>query len=267
VLLHDCPVQAPPLTGKRLLLTRAAHQMAELEELVRRTGAIPVPFPCLELQPIPDAIREALQSLQPNDDIVFSSVNGVEQTALAAPTPLAEILRGHRIAAVGERTAAQLRKHGVEPHIIPEMPSQEGLIAAYQKIGIPRRLFFFRAEEGNAALENFLTAHNCEVRLVPTYRSVCPTDDATQIIELLRHQQIDAVLLASPKTARHYLQRIGDTDTANQAHIVVISPAVATAATDAGLQVQIVAKEASFEAMLNGLSDFYEREGDLHGTA
>ncbi|HXH71984.1 MAG TPA: uroporphyrinogen-III synthase [Mariprofundaceae bacterium] len=255
-------MHASTLTGKRLLLTRATHQMGELEEKVRRAGAIPVPFPCLELQPLPDAIREAFGRMQPADDIAFSSANGIEHTALAAAESLAELLQGHRTAVVGERTAMQLRKHGVEPHIIPETPSQEGLIAAYQRHGLPKRLIFFRAEEGNDVLVSFLRSHGCEVDLVATYRSICPEGDASDIIRQLQNNRIDAVLLGSPKAARHYLQRIGNPDIANRAAIAVISPAVAEAAREIGLDVQVVAKQASFDAMLNGLKDFFAQGRD-----
>ncbi len=45
-------VMAPqPLTGKKILVTRAAHQAGKLSDALRESGAIPVEVPVLEIQP------------------------------------------------------------------------------------------------------------------------------------------------------------------------------------------------------------------------
>lgn len=253
-----------PLAGRRILLTRASHQLSEPAGQVRRLGGVPVLFPCLKITPLTGPVALALEQLQPEDDILFTSANGVWSVARTADdlhTPMPRLLAGHRIAAVGRSTAACLARLGIEPAIIPQTQSQQGLIEAYEQAGPPRRLVFFRAEEGSDALADHLRGHGCEVRVVPAYRSECAHEDPAPVIAMLRRGEIDAVLLGSSKTAQCYAQRIGDSELAGTPLIVAISRQVADAATAAGLDVRLVAKEASFAAMLQSLVEFYDTQG------
>jgi len=53
------------LAGKRVVNTRAAHQAAELDDLLRGRGAVPVSYPCIAIAPPADpapldaALRDA----------------------------------------------------------------------------------------------------------------------------------------------------------------------------------------------------------------
>jgi uroporphyrinogen-III synthase len=257
ILLHDCPMQATSLDGKRILLTRAEHQLDQLSQAVCESGAIPVRFPCLSVQSQPKEISKAISQLDDYSDVVFTSINGV-RSVVATVGNLKSLLQSKRIAAVGIKTANALHHAGVEADILPDIPSQDGLIQAYLKYGLPRRLMFFRAREGRNALTKALKSRGIDVLLVPAYRTVCPQDDASEIIAALEHADIDAVLLGSSKAARFYVQRIGDIGLAGRPKAVAISKKVAEAARDAGLDVQIVAKTASFGAMLNELAEFYK---------
>ncbi len=256
-MLHDCRMQATYLDGKCILLTRAEHQLDQLSQAVRKYGAIPVRFPCLAVQSQPREINMAVSQLDNYSDVVFTSVNGVQSVA-ATVDDLQGMLRLKRVATVGRKTADALHHAGVEADIVPDIPSQDGLIQAYLKYGLPRRLMFFRAREGRDTLTRALRDRGIDVLLVPAYRTVCPQDDASEVIAALEHADIDAVLLGSTKAARFYVQRIGDIGLAGRPKAVAISEQVAQAARDAGLDVQIVAKTASFEAMLNGLAEFYK---------
>jgi len=66
------------------------------------------------------------------------------------------------------------------------------------------------------------------------------------------------VLLGSAKTAAHYLQRIGSTSLANRPVVVAMSEKMASSALGCGLRVQVVAKKASFEAMLDALAEYFD---------
>jgi len=249
-------MQTTCLDGKRILLTRAEHQLEPLSRTVRMYGAVPVHFPCLAVQSQPKVIKQALLQLADYSDVVFTSVNGV-RSVLAAVDHLKDLLQSKRIAAVGVKTAEALRLAGVKTDIVPATPSQQGLIQAYLEHGLPLRLMFFRAQEGSETLTEALKDRGVDILLVPAYRTVCPQDDTSEVITALSRNNIDAVLLGSAKAAHCYVQRVGDLGLARRPHAVVISDQVARAARQAGLDVQIVAKTASFDAMLNELADFY----------
>ena len=50
-----------PLASKHIAVTRARHQAAELEELIRELGGVPIPFPCIAIEPAePNALDHYL---------------------------------------------------------------------------------------------------------------------------------------------------------------------------------------------------------------
>lgn len=256
-------MSAQPLAGRRILLTRAVAQLPALAEMVRRRGAVPVAFPCLAVESMPDAIMHAISGLERFSDVLFTSCNGVSSVVDALQShgmDAARLFAPMRVAAVGKQTAACLIQHGIRADILPETASQDGLVDAYLGSGLPERLLFFRAEEGREALAEALTERGIEVETVPAYRTICPDDDASDVIAMLRDGAVDAVLLGSARAALHYLQRVGDAKLAARPVSVAISQKMAAAAMCGGLHVQLVAKSASFEAMLDILSDHFATE-------
>src|SRR5262249_47005562 len=68
-----------PLFGKRVLVTRAAHQAGEVASLVRSRGGRPVLVPMLRLvgPPDPAVVDRAVAALGTYDAAVFTSENAV----------------------------------------------------------------------------------------------------------------------------------------------------------------------------------------------
>jgi len=246
------------LSGKHILVTRSRTQAAATVALVRRYGAVPVQFPCLEVQCLPGNIRHGLKLLrQEGGHVLFTSSNSVLCVGEILGPDFADSLEAAQVAAVGSNTAAKLREFGINRVMTPRATSQEGLMSAYQQEGLPRRLVFFRAEEGRDMLTTALRKRGVEVHLVHAYRTICPEGDASEIKLALAERRIDAVMLGSAKTARHYVQRIGKAELANRAVLAVISRQVADYAQTLGLNVQLIAKQASFSSILDGLDHFF----------
>jgi len=237
-------------------LTRSAEHLAGLKTCVLARAGEPVSLPCLEVKGCSAAICQALESIKSYSDIVFTSANGVH--AVAAVTDLGALCHAKRIAVVGRKTAEVLRVYGVLADIVPDTASQDGLVAAYAELGLPRSLLFFRAEEGRDTLTRALQQQGVKVLMVAAYRTVCPQGDVADVRLSMQQHEIDAVLLGSAKTARFYIQRMGSLELADQPVIVVISESLAIAARQMGLSVQVVAKQASFEAMLDALAEYFD---------
>jgi uroporphyrinogen-III synthase len=251
------PVSA--LAGRRILVTRAAGQAAPTAALIRAHGGEAVLLPCLEVACLPEAIRGAAAELaDPAIDIAFTSANGVRCVAEALQPAERERLGAHRLAAVGDKTAAALAEYGWHAAIVAATASQDGLIEAYHDHGLPGRLLLFRAAEGRDILPDWLRSRGIGVSIVHAYRTICPGGDASAVVADLRADRIDAVLLGSPKTAACYLERIGDTELAGRPVLVAISDDVARAAERLGLGVQVVASSASFSSMLDALARHYQ---------
>jgi uroporphyrinogen-III synthase len=253
------------LSGKRILVTRAPEQARQTEELLRKKGAEPILFPCLEVVFHPAEVRRGLGLLQGGvGEALFTSANGVAAAHQVLGGNFSRAFAQARVAVVGQKTAEALLGLGVKPAVVPKRYSQEGLLAAYEKVGLPQRMVFFRASEGRGLIIDVLRSKGVEVDLVKAYDTVCPQQDAVPVIAQLQRGSIDAVLLASGKTARHYVQRIGDSELASRPAIAVISPQVERTCTGLGLAVQAVAKKATLEAMLNALEQYFEQGEPSH---
>lgn len=257
--LYSADMPLSPLANKRILLTRASHQMDETAALLSQYHAVAVPFPCLELEVLSANIQQGLQQTDKFSDVLFTSSNGIEAVASSISPPLKQFFMNQRIAVVGEKTARALECYHLNAALIPSQASQQGLIEAYQHKGLPRSLLFFRAEFGSDLVIDFLRKNHVQVALIKAYRSICPQDDATQVRQMLSTHGIDAVLLGSPKVAEYYLKRVGELHLANQAVLVAISQNVANAADKLGLKVQLIAKQTSFPSMLDSLVDYFSQ--------
>jgi len=249
-----------PLSGKRILMTRAAEQCPAVAALIEQRGGQGVEFPCLAVQCMPESIRSGLQAAPDDAALLLSSVNGVHCAEQALGSAFASTLQGRSVIAVGEHTAAALQQYDAQVTWTARDASQEGLVQGFAEHGLPSDICFLRAAQGRDLLQHSLEAQGVAVHLIAAYRTVCPQNDASAIRQQLENGEIDAVLLGSSRTALHYVQRIGNTVLADRPVAVVISPQVAAAAEGAGLSVQVVAKETSFAGMLDALSTYYETD-------
>src|SRR5437588_4066415 len=71
--------QARPLEGKRILITRAHHQAAEMARELEGLGATVISIPTIEIRP-PQSFQpldKALKKLPAYDWLILTSVNGV----------------------------------------------------------------------------------------------------------------------------------------------------------------------------------------------
>ncbi|MFC1536510.1 uroporphyrinogen-III synthase [Pseudomonadota bacterium] len=251
-----------PLTDKQILITRSSDQVEATAAEIRRRGGEALSLPCLEVECLTENIQRSLPILEDSSvELLFTSRNAVACAASVLGEDFAKSIGNHRVAAIGSKTSAELNRYGIQPELIPLTSSQEGLIEAYQSHGLPKKLLFFRAEEGRDLLHQVMGNLGCEVTMLFAYRMNCPASDASEMIKKLDSHQVDAVLLGSPKTVENYIKRIGSIETADIPAIAVISSQVANVAEDAGLSVQAVAKTASFDGMLDALTDYFMKSG------
>jgi len=268
------------LIGKRILITRASGQTESIAKRILQRGGIPVSFPCMAVVCLADSVRRSVSLFE--DDrvqVLFTSSNGVHCVAAILGDAFVSTLQAVSVVAIGRHTTDALEALGVQVAWTSPLASQEGLIDTYRQRGLPGRLIFFRAEQGGDILFNALKAMGVDVYLVPAYRTICPDDDASVVIQALKNGKIDAVLLGSARTARHYVQRVkkelererkGAVSLfrseesklppfflANRPVMAVISQQVANETRAMGLDVQVVAKEASFASMLDGLEAWF----------
>jgi uroporphyrinogen-III synthase len=240
-----------PVTGRRILVTRAEEDSAEWAERLIQRGALPVILACLSVQPIRDAATAARLQIALRDAhwLVVSSRRGVECTAqLLGLAPLPPHVR---VAAVGPATAQAATEAWGRVDLVASTPTSAGLaaeLASVAKSSAPEsslHAVIVGAAEGRRDVELVLASLGWRVSPVAVYQTVA----APAIEERmdLREGSIDDVLLASPTAVQGLLNRAVLPCTAR---IITIGPTTSAAARAAGLTVAAEARRPGLDGML-----------------
>ena len=115
-----------PLSGKRLVVTRAAKQSSGITARLTALGAEVIETPMIETRDVALSDWDALKNF---DLLAFTSVNGVEsffKQLLASGRDIRE-LAGKKIASVGKITEKKLLEYGIRCDYVPEDHTGEGL--------------------------------------------------------------------------------------------------------------------------------------------
>ena len=198
-----------PLAGKRVLVTRAAHQAGKLSEGLRALGATPVEVPVLEIRPPEsfEALDAALRNLAAYDWLILTSANTVRALAERALALGIGFLRpaGLKVAAVGESTAAAARDVGFQITFTPAWYVAESLVDGLIGRARGARILLVRAEVARDVIPEALRAAGADVDVVDAYRNVLPATAAEELREALAGG-IDAATFTSSSSAAHLAQ-------------------------------------------------------------
>lgn len=199
-------MNALPLAGRRILVTRARHQAGKLSEGLSLLGAEPVEVPVIEIQPPSDfaPLDRALRQLDSYDWLILTSANTVRALAdraaalglsLAAATRL-------NISAVGEATAETARRLGMAVALVPESYVAESLTESLAVHTCGKKVLLARAAIARDVIPHALRTAGATVDVVDAYRNVIPEAAPGLLREALR-KGIDAATFTSSSSATH----------------------------------------------------------------
>ena len=194
------------LAGKRVLVTRAAHQAGKLSEGLRELGAEPVEVPVLEIQPPASfaLLDRALGALGSYDWLILTSANTVRVIqerskalglALALPDQL-------KVAAVGEATAVAARNAGFAVALVPEAYVAESLVQSLEGEAAGKRVLLARAEVARDVIPDALRSAGATVDVVDAYRNAMP-EAAPRLLREVLSKGIDAATFTSSSSVTH----------------------------------------------------------------
>ncbi|MGA3183536.1 MAG: uroporphyrinogen-III synthase [Candidatus Dormibacteria bacterium] len=200
-----------PLTGRRVLVTRAADQAAQLTQELRQLGATVIEVPAITIQPVasPDELRDAARSLRghrPPRWMAVTSSNAAESLrALSLPEDLA----GIRVAAVGEPTARALRDIGVNVELVA--PGTGAGALADRLIGAGAgdgAIWLPQGEAARVELGDRLRQAGAAVAVTVCYRTV-PVAGLRRLLIPVLAERVDAVTLLSPSAVEAVIDAVG----------------------------------------------------------
>ncbi len=249
------PSASGVLSGRTVVVTRAATQAAPLVEALSAAGARVVALPLIEIGGPSDdgaSLRSAASSAGGYRWIMFTSANAVE--AFVTHLRDGRDLAGVRLGAVGPETAAALARAGLVADLVPTEHRAEALAAALPAAAPGDRVLFPRAEGAGATLVDGLVARGYEVDQVDAYRTRRAARPPGERWDELAGA--DAVTFTSPSTLAAYfdLRRDGHPLPA-PALAVCIGPVTAAAARRAGIARVVEAADASPAGLVAALAD------------
>lgn len=252
-----------PLFGKRVLVTRSRTQASVLSRLLAERGAQPIELPTIEIQPVPDPseLDQAILDLPGFDWVIFTSTNGVEAfwERLVTLGKDARQFNSVKIGAIGPATAEAIAEHGLYPDLVPVEYTSESIIDGLSERDIKGcRILLPRADIAPGDLVNGLIKLGAETVEVTAYLTKSPADVDDETKQMLLDGTIDIITFASSSTVTNLVKLLGDDwSVTKKAKIACIGPVTAATAKDAGLQVDIVAKEQTIPGLVAAIEEVY----------
>jgi uroporphyrinogen III methyltransferase/synthase len=240
-------VEAGPLRGGLVLVTRPIGQETELVAAVRSAGGECLHVPVIRIADPPawQPLDEAIAHADTYDWIVFASSNGVRGFVrrLRAAKLDGRALGSARLAAIGPATRKQLEEAGFHCDLTPESFRSEGLVAALGGALCRGRFLLVRADKGRDVLRRGLEALGHHVDEVVAYESRAVESIDPADLAALDRLPIGWITLTSSSIAESAVALFGER--LRRWKIASLSPVTSTALEQAGLRPTVEATEAT----------------------
>jgi len=257
-----------PLHGRRVLITRARHQVDPLRRELVDLGASVVEIPTIEVQPMPldDRVHKAISHLDVTALVIFASANAVHiffQMLLASGKD-ARALHRSKLCAIGQETAESLEGHGLRPEIITAEYTAEGLANALEGWEMDgMHVLVPRAEVARDALPSLLANRGAEVEILPVYRAICPSGTGDALLRLFNHEGVDVITFTSSSTVSNFVRAFPEDRlpaVLGDAEVACMGPVTADVARKLGLNVSIVAREYTTHGLVQAIAESAARK-------
>ena len=287
-------MNAQPLTGLRIVNTRASRQASSLTRLLEAEGAEVLHYPTVEIKPCADSgkLDAALKELAAGrfDWLVITSANTVYTLADRLRTLGIQHARiaqhSTMVAAVGSATASAVREElNLSVDLLPDAYVAESL-AASLRVGRGSRVLLPQSALARPLLVNTLRRVGAEVAAVTAYRTVVG-HGGDDLPRHFRQGNVDAVVFTSASTVHNFVERLkaeipeesqkergegkipaGREKVSNcsllssyfsQLNLAVacIGPKTAEAARGHELPVQVVADDRTVEGLVHSLKAYF----------
>jgi uroporphyrinogen III methyltransferase/synthase len=252
-----------PLTGTRILITRAREQAQEFSTLLADYGAQVIAFPAIAIAPPGDRrpLDKTIEKLESYDWVIFTSVNGVRFFAqrLKEKGITRAALAGKMICAIGPRTQKELEKMGVIVHFRPSEYRAEGVAEGLRDRGIQgKRILLPRAREARRILPEALREAGALVDEVEVYQTVKPAKGKASLAAILK-KGIDVVVFTSSSTVRNFMELLSDKTALNGVKVATIGPVTGETARNYGLEPVISPSEYTIPSLVEAIVEHFKQ--------
>lgn len=246
-----------PLFGKRIVVTRAAGQAAQLASKLEELGACVIEIPTIEIHPALDAapLDAAIADLASYDWLIFTSANGVRFFVERLDRSAADLrsLRA-RICAIGPATRAAIEALHLKVDLMGQEYVAESLLAAFAAHDLAgKRILLPRAAVARDVIPEELARRGALVEVVEAYRTTPP--------EHVREfpAGVDAVTFTSSSTVQNFVSLYGAESMAG-AQAISIGPITSGTARSLGIAVTAEAKPFTVDGLVEAVRRICETE-------
>ncbi|MGH8763010.1 MAG: uroporphyrinogen-III synthase [Nitrosospira sp.] len=253
-----------PLAGISILVTRPAHQAGDLAARIHAAGGTPILFPVLEILDTKNqrSLLDLLARLNEFDLAIFISPNAVNKTMslICAKRTWPPKLK---VAAVGQGTARELRRFGVDEVIAPTLRfDSEGLLDMDELQQVDsKRIVIFRGDNGRELLGEELLKRGATLEYAECYRRVKPNTDTAPLLSAWASNEMNAITITSSEGLRNLCDMVGESGQAwlKKTPLFVSHERIARNAKKIGLT-QVILTAAGDEGLLQGLLNYFQSE-------
>jgi uroporphyrinogen III methyltransferase/synthase len=242
-----------PLFGKRIVVTRAREQAAELSDRLRALGAAAVELPVISLETPadPGPLDRAIENLATYDWLIFTSVNGVRYF-LDRLDQSRHDLRSlkARICAIGPATRKAIEDLHLKVDLMPEEYVAESMIKAFASEKLAdQRVLLPRAAVARDVIPTELAKLGAQVDVVEAYRNIVPPNAQARARHIFSAEKKPHwITFTSSSTVKNLLAITGR-EALNDVRIASIGPVTSSTLCAHGLKVDAEARQFT----LNGL--------------
>lgn len=246
-----------PLVDRTILVTRPQKRAGQLLGMIKHAGGTAIHYPAINIEPPADLDVAALQKLREQlhsfNMAVFISATAVEQSLVYFP-----VLPDHLdVVSIGNKTSEALARHNI--HVDIEAPDKDTeSLLALARFQMPliegERVLVFRGVGGRQLLGDTLVRRGAQVRYVETYQRCLPQQGplTPEVIAGL-----DAITISSNEGLDNLVSLMEDPSGLIKIPVFVPSARAARLARQHGFHTIVQTANATDEAMLTGLADFF----------
>ena len=254
-----------PLSGRRIIVTRAADQAGEFSDMMTIRGATVLECPTIKLVE-PASWREldaAVGKLNEFTWLVLTSVNAVRFffQRLNSLGLDARSLGPCKVCAVGPKTAEAIAGQGIHPDLIPLDYRAEAIVSEFSKLGISgQRILFPRADRAREIIPQELEQMGAHVTAPVIYRNILPERLCPETILALEKRCVDCITFTSSSTALNMAELLGADLLANMLKgvaVASIGPVTSKTCRDLGLKVDIQPDVFTLSALSDSIQHYF----------
>jgi uroporphyrinogen-III synthase len=268
-----------PLTGCRVLVSRAKKQAGTLSSSLRNLGCDVIEIPFIEIRK-PRSYKpldRALRSLGDYDWLILTSVNGVEAMAARMAKLRLSVANWNqlKIAAIGPATKKAIEAQGLTVHVTPKEYVAESVVRALQQRVSRKRVLLVRAKVARDVIPRELRKAGAAVDVIEAYETVAPKASLNRLRAVLASptRRPHAITFTSSSTAKNFVAllglrgaraALGKAAPRNGIQSASIGPVTSSTLREFGLPVDIEAKEYTMPGLVAAI---VKRSGEMKGSA